>query len=856
MAKRRVPNYLAKYTIAIDGGGAINSGRNITRAFNQISEAGTRAAQAIGFAAVNLVGTRIRRGADRLQSWLGRASDASADLETSLVSLGGVLGPSSDLSQYASRFKDIARPLPIMTRQLIDATTEFGRAGQSGIDNLTKLSVTAVKFQSVAGGAIGKVAERLSFFGKQIRRPGEEFADAVARGAETIAILQRNIEGSAEVLLRQAPRIAQASRMFRGTEELGLIMAAGARAGVESPLVAANAARAIMTRLMNPANFAKLDRISGRASGTFAKAFSKNTDDAVFGFIKRLQELYQAGKLAGPEFAKFLNSLGIAGQRIEPAFHGIISNIDSMQLALKAVRGELDKTGASTQNLDHLLNLMTASWRGSMTVLKGTTEDLMASFGDGLNTVLKPVIKALAKVMGWLSKFAADHPIMAGVITGIVAITFVAFSLAATMINLAANIGFAIVAIGSMNAMLATTTVKMSMLTVVTKMFSTALWLVADMFGLRGVVETGLLRFMYLFGPLGRVMKKFFTGQYFHLAALGAAWSGLGRVMRKFFTGQYFHLAALGAAWGGLGRVMRKFFTGQYFHLAALTLGWQTLRKTVASVSASIMASMATNPIGWILLAIGVAIAGIILLWDKIKAALVETGMWDTLLSTVLQILDTVKGIFAAIWHAVKPFVTLMIGLIVELYDVLKPVIEALMWIQAGLLVGILALTLVPLIVMAKILLFVFQALRTVIQAIAWVITGIFNAVITGLNATIWGINAIIDGINAITPDWIADPIRNVGYIDYMGMPSVSLPDNPFKNRPLNQKTPPAPSTTSSKPGTSGEAVAPEPRSGNITIPVSLMLDGTELGKAWVKVSGEEIDKKLGARPADGLGIR
>lgn len=518
-----------------DASGFIAASRAAGRAAEDLGTASGRAAQAIGFAAVNMVGNKIRQGGQVLGGVLSSATREASMLESTIASLTAVMGSGFDADKFSVQVKKASAPLPTSALEMAQAAEQFARQGQRGADNLIALGTSAVNFARISKEPIEVVARRMSFLATQIKRPGESFREAANRGLEMATVIGQSLPGAEKEVLRASTRVAALAEAFGVSNEAALALAAGARAGTEQTLTAASNTGRIIAALNNPANFNAIDKALNRPLGTFAKEVSKDAEGALFGLLGRFDEMTRSGKIIGPQMIAMLKSISVGGARAQSAFVGLVKSNKQIQLAIQGTRTAIDNLaeGAETQ-LQAKTNRIMDTMAGKAMIARGTFQNFMSTLGQFIIIALKPMLDVLAVILEKLSAFAADHPVMTSVVLGFTALAFILLKVIGTLINFTANVGFATVSMQSMAAMSTTASTRVSLFGLVIGNVSSALGVMNKMLGLSGIL--GALKnvfrwFTFLaFHPIGLAIVA--IGAAFAFAAVKGGF--LGDIMEAF----------------------------------------------------------------------------------------------------------------------------------------------------------------------------------------------------------------------------------------------------------------------------------------------------------------------------------
>lgn len=367
-----------------------------------------------------------------------RAVELMIELDTAFTNFRIVTNATADeVAQVDQRVTELTTSLGRLKTEIIDAVTEFSRAGFSISDSLI-LAENAIKGANVGATDLANVTTFLIAGLKSFKLEAEDSArilDVLFRVANSTAI---NLEGIGDAFLRSANTLQVAGASL---EESASLIAA-ANESIQDPAKVGTALKTIASRLRGIGD-------EGEVVPTLAKDFKavgieiQNADGSfrnIYDIFKDFSEVYKTLD----DLTKESLLEKIAGKRQKNILIGLVENFDTAEMALEeALNSAGSVAEANEKYLDSLsgrLTVLKAEWQ-SLTqtivdsdltkLLIGALTDLIKLFNSLNTTIGNLTISVSAFLIGFKTfaligtGFGAIVPIIALVASAVAGLGFV-----------------------------------------------------------------------------------------------------------------------------------------------------------------------------------------------------------------------------------------------------------------------------------------------------------------------------------------------------------------------------------------------------------------------------------------------
>jgi len=373
-----------------------------------------------GFLAFTLVGGTILAVTTQIR----RAVELMVDLDTAFTNFRIVTkATAEEVAQVDARVNELTVSLGALKKEIVDAVTEFARAGFSISDSLL-LAENAIKGANVGATDLAKVTTFLIAGLKSFKLEAEDSArilDVLLKVANTTAI---NLEGIGDAFLRSANTLQTAG----ATLEQSASLIAGANESIQDPAKVGTALKTIASRLRGIGD-------EGEVIPTLAKDFKQigidiqNADGSfrnIYDIFKDFADVY--GTLDDLTKESLLEK--IAGKRQKNILIGLIENFDTVESSLEnALNSAGEVAQANEKYLDSLagrLKTLTAEWQKFTQTLSNS--DLTKIAIQGITGVVK-VLQLLAENLKTVSLLLGTAGIVGSISASVGALTLLGASI-------------------------------------------------------------------------------------------------------------------------------------------------------------------------------------------------------------------------------------------------------------------------------------------------------------------------------------------------------------------------------------------------------------------------------------------
>jgi len=283
----------------------------------------------IGTVAVTAGGLALRSFA-RFEQGLVEVEKTADLTEAQTKRLGGEIG-------------ELARRLPIATKDLLGIATAAGQVGVQGVDNIVKFTETLGQLQ-LASDVVGEQGARSL---ARLLNITQESTDNVDRLGSVITELGNTFAATESEIIRFSTFLGSATAQFNlsSAEIAGLsaaLAAAGQRAETSGSATGA-ALQEINTALAEGGEEAKrLAELIGVSIDELRRNFEEDAVEALLDFSQAL------GNLPAAEQTKVLDSLNLAGRETVRVINALIKTNDDARRAVRSANTEFDRNQALT----------------------------------------------------------------------------------------------------------------------------------------------------------------------------------------------------------------------------------------------------------------------------------------------------------------------------------------------------------------------------------------------------------------------------------------------------------------------------------------------------------------------------
>ena len=336
--------------------------------------------------------------ADFLKNQVQASVRAFAEFETGLIAVQKTTDlTDKELKQFEAGIEDLARKLPVASKELLSIAQAAGQLGVKGTANLLNFTETIAKLGKSSDVSGDEAASALT----RILNVTGESVQNIDELASAVVALGNNFAATESEIIRVANEVSRATAIFGVSSAESAAFGATLRAlGVraeEGGSAIGKSFRAIEAAIANGGRaLEKLSELTGISAGELKKQFG---EDAVGVFQKFLVGLNNAGK-SGKVLAFELEKLGLSGETIQKVIPTLASSHEELARALGLANGEMRNATALNKEFAKFAE----STESKTQILANAFEKLSRNIGEKFAVVLNAATPALAKFISGIGE--------------------------------------------------------------------------------------------------------------------------------------------------------------------------------------------------------------------------------------------------------------------------------------------------------------------------------------------------------------------------------------------------------------------------------------------------------------------
>jgi TP901 family phage tail tape measure protein len=336
--------------------------------------------------------------ADFLKNQVSASVRAFAEFETGLIAVQKTTDlTDKELKQFEVGIEDLARKLPVASKELLNIAQAAGQLGVKGTANLLNFTETIAKLGKSSDVSGDEAASALT----RILNVTRENVGNIDELASAVVALGNNFAATESEIIRVANEVARATAIFGVSSAESAAFGATLRAlGVraeEGGSAIGKSFRAIEAAIAGGGiALQKLSELTGLSGAELKKQFG---DDAVGVFQKFLVGLNNAGK-SGKVLAFELEKLGLSGETILKVIPTLASSNEELARALGLANAEMKNATALNKEFAKFAE----STESKTQILANAFEKLSRNIGEKFAVVLNAATPALAKFISGIGE--------------------------------------------------------------------------------------------------------------------------------------------------------------------------------------------------------------------------------------------------------------------------------------------------------------------------------------------------------------------------------------------------------------------------------------------------------------------
>jgi TP901 family phage tail tape measure protein len=305
-----------------------------------------------------------------------RALRVLVEYEQGLIGVSKTTGiAGQELQGLGQDIVKLSTRLPASTKELLELGQAAGQLGVKGADNILKFTETVARLGSasdLAGADAAKVLARML-------NVTNESVGEVDRLASVIVKLGNNVAASESEIAGMGIEIASATALY----DIGSTRAAayGARlAELGQRAEASGTAMGRLTQALDAAvrgggeDLTEIARITGMTGDAFKQAFQQDAGDAMFTYLKGLDNVIRTGGDANES----LDKLGLSSVRVSKIIKVLAKDTDLLGNRLELAAEEAEVMTALMKESEMFGKSLASQWKR----LQNTLDALVASNGE------------------------------------------------------------------------------------------------------------------------------------------------------------------------------------------------------------------------------------------------------------------------------------------------------------------------------------------------------------------------------------------------------------------------------------------------------------------------------------------
>lgn len=376
-------------------------GGALTRVQGQARQAGRGISQAMDISRYSAAG--LTAGVGILSSTL-RVADVAGEFEQGLARVGAISrAGAEDLNQLSDAAIQAGIATQFSPTEAIQGLGELAIRGFTAAESMEAL--TGV-LDLAAGGQIG-VAQAAQSVGSALRAFRRDASDASLVTDQLLRITSMTALQANEMSLAIGNVARGAGVTRQGLEEMLPAIGLVRNTGVEASVASSAVSSALIEMSQNAPRFRRIGVEVTRADGTF-----RDLLDVVLETGQALQERYPNAAQRSAEATRLWGRFGLT------AFQGISAQLQSgiRTMTGQILRGDaaitflrksmMNAAGAAAEFRERLLS----TFRGQVTLLKGTIKTLGVVLGEPFAAVFRPVVKVITDSLNLVIRFFKSIP--------------------------------------------------------------------------------------------------------------------------------------------------------------------------------------------------------------------------------------------------------------------------------------------------------------------------------------------------------------------------------------------------------------------------------------------------------------
>ena len=362
--------------------------------------------------ATSQIGRQMTIMGAAITAGIGLAVKSSIDFEDAFAGVRKTVDATEEeFGQISSRFRQLAKEIPITAVEFSKIGEIAGQLGIRGVDNITKFSKTI----SLIGVTTNLSTEEAATSFARITNIMKEPIQNVDRLGAAIVDLGNNFAANEAEITNFANRIASAGKIIGMTTSDIL----GIGAAFTSVGVPAEAGGTAVQKVMNAITQAAAEggeklkifaKVTGMTADEFRRLKEENPAEVFTRFVEGLGS-------AGDQAFAVLEELGLQNERVIRAFLSMASSSDTLRSAISTSSDAWEENLALQIEADKRF----ATTASQLKILMNNIVELGQQIGDALMPVLKPMLEDFKEWIQKVGNFVKENPGLTAAITKIVA---------------------------------------------------------------------------------------------------------------------------------------------------------------------------------------------------------------------------------------------------------------------------------------------------------------------------------------------------------------------------------------------------------------------------------------------------
>ncbi len=402
---------------------------------------GDETTQAINAIEQVLVAAGIAKLIREIGSAFVDVTRASMEFESAITGVYKTVdGTEEQLANISNEIKEMALMMPASTTEIAAVAEAAGQLGIA-VDDITNFTRVMIDLGESTNLSSEVAASSLAKFANVAKMSADNYQNL----GSVIVALGNNFATTEADIVAMATNMASAASLAGFTEAETMALAAAlSSVGIEAAAGGTSAARlissmqvAVETGNEELANFAKVAGVTARE---FTEIWKKGPVDALYAFIKGLNDTERTGQTA----TVMLENMGITEVRLSNAIKALANDNEGLAAAIETANLAWEEnTALSTE-----ASLRYGTLESQIDMTKNASNNLSIAIGDVFSPTIADANEKWREVLVGFTSFVENNPTVvkavAAITVGVAAFTgsivaYVAIAKAATVITTALN---------------------------------------------------------------------------------------------------------------------------------------------------------------------------------------------------------------------------------------------------------------------------------------------------------------------------------------------------------------------------------------------------------------------------------